>query len=249
MLGLAAGVALAAIELGGPSASGSLPQQAVARVGQRLILRDEWLRAVAAAVAERKTELTREQQAQILQRLIDEELLVQHGLDLGLVQSDQRLRGQLVSEVVFAATAARSEKEPDESELRRFYSAQEELFQTSARVRLAVWQINAEGQRSALPDMIPDALLPPAKIQNYLGSEIARLATTLPVQAESETLSLDDRKVVITILERQDAISPSFESVRDLVRAEWLRRSDEAAVRELLAELHQTYEVQVEPLP
>src|SRR5688572_20896614 len=100
--GLVTGAALAAAGLVAPGRS--LPDGAVARVNDRLIQRDEWLRAVAAVASERRTPLTDADQRHILERLVDEELLVQHGRALGLVEHDGRLRDTLVSEVMLAAT-------------------------------------------------------------------------------------------------------------------------------------------------
>jgi hypothetical protein len=57
LAGLAAGAGLAASGLI-TGENRALPPQAVARVNDRLILRDAWLRAVAAVAGERRGELT-----------------------------------------------------------------------------------------------------------------------------------------------------------------------------------------------
>src|SRR5690349_13984703 len=108
VLGLVVGIVAAASGLlvGAPSAQ--LPPQAVALVNGRPILRDAWLRAVAAVATERREALTDADQRHILDRLVDEELLVQHGLALGLPESDGRLRSTLVQEVMAATGAERA---------------------------------------------------------------------------------------------------------------------------------------------
>src|SRR5690349_6816958 len=118
LAGLAAGVLMAAAGL--RPATTALPPEAVARVDRQLILRDAWLRAVAAVASERRTPLTDADQRHILERLIDEELLVQHGVALGLVEQDARLRSTLVSEVMLAASLS-ARAEPDEAALRAYY--------------------------------------------------------------------------------------------------------------------------------
>lgn len=248
-LGLLAGGIAAALQLVGRVPGDDLPPHAVARVGERLILRDEWLRAVASASAGRKTALSQAQQSKILDRLIDEELLVQHGLDLGLVQRDQRLRGQLVSEVLFAVTAERSEGHADDSVLRAFHAAHPERFATPGRLRLQAWTVDAAGRRQPFEPALPDAALPPAKVQAYLGPELTQQALQLEPGRDSAPLLHNGRTVVIRVLQREAGAPAAFEAVREQVAAEHARRADEAAVRELLAQLRQRHAVIVETTP
>ena len=100
LVGLAAGLMGAAWSVVRQVPATGLPAHAIAQVCDQFILRDQWLKAIAAAASERRTTLTAAQQKLMLDRLIHEELLVQHGLRLGLVQNDQRLRGQLMQSAV-----------------------------------------------------------------------------------------------------------------------------------------------------
>lgn len=244
--GLAAGATLAAAGLRPPgSADGSLPPQAVARVDDRLILRDAWLRAVAAVASERRTPLTAADQRHILDRLIDEELLVQHGVALGLVERDARLRSTLVSEVMLAArNAARSM--PDEAALREFHAEHGEFFAPAGRLRVRAWRIGADGAREPFTPAIPDALLPPAKLQAYLGPALTAAALGLQPGQASAPVESQGAAVVIELVEAQPGVAPPFEQVREQVRAEAQRRADEAAVRALLADLRARTPIVVE---
>src|SRR5262245_50870367 len=82
--GLLAGIGLASADI--VLRRDELPDGAVARVNDKLISRDAWLRAVAAVASERRAPLTPEDQRHILDRLVDEELLVQHGLSMDLIE-------------------------------------------------------------------------------------------------------------------------------------------------------------------
>lgn len=246
-LGLGLGALVAGLQLGRDAASSALPPGVVARVGERLILRDEWLKAVAATASERRTPLTAAQQQQILDRLIDEELLVQHGLALGLVQRDQRLRGQLVSEVLFTAGADRSD--PDETELQAYFATHRDRFAPPGALRIAAWQIDTAGQRQPYLPPLPDRLLPPAKLQQYLGPGPVRVALDLPLQVVSEPLDVGGRRIVLTVLERAPGPAPEFAAVREAVLTDYRRHADEAAVRELLQQLRQGGRVQKADLP
>lgn len=241
-LGLLAGLLAAAHELLQRAPGSDLPPAAVARVGLRLILRDEWLKAVAATASERRTPLTEADRRQILQRLVDEELLVQQGLALGLVEHDQRLRGQLVSEVIYATTSAAAST-PDEAALRRFFADHAAQFAPPAALRVQAWTVDAEGTRQPFQPPLPDSLLPPAKLQAYLGPTLTHLALAQPVGVDSEPVEVEQRRVVLRVIERGAALTPDFEAVREPVLAEYRRRSDEAAVRTLLERLRSRKDV------
>lgn len=242
--GLVAGAALAAFGLRAPPGA-DLPPEAVARVNDRLILRDAWLRAVASVASERRAELSEADQRHILQRLIDEELLVQHGVQLGLVESDARLRSTLVSEVMAAARTDGSA--PDEATLRAFYDANRAFFAPAAHLRVQAWRLDADGARRPLEPAPPDALLPLAKLRAYIGPTLAEAARTLPVGQDSAAIETGTGRVVLRVQESQPGAAPPFEQVRDLVRGEMRRRADEAAVRALLAQLRESSRVVVAP--
>ena len=245
VLGLAGGLLAVGHELLQHAPGPPLPDAAVARVGSRLILRDEWLKAVAATASERRTPLTEADRQQILQRLVDEELLVQQGLALGLVEHDQRLRGQLVSEVIYATSSAAATT-PDEATLRRFFADNTALFAPPAALRVQAWRLDESGARQPFQPPVPDSLLPPAKLQTYLGPTLTTLALRQSVGVESASVEIDGHQVVLSVLERGAAATPAFEAVHAQVLAEYRRRSDEAAVRALLERLRARKDVTVE---
>ena len=235
--GLAAGTLAAAAGLR-PADGTALPPEAVARVDGRLILREAWLRAVAAVASERRAPLTAADQRHILDRLIDEELLVQHGVALGLVEQDARLRSTLVSEVMLA-TSLSARAEPDEAALRAYYAANRERFAPAGRLRVQAWRLDEGGARQPFEPAVPDTLLPVAKLQAYLGPALTAGALALQPGATSAPIESGGARVVLQVLERQDGEPAPFEALREQVAVEFRRRADEAAVRALLAELRQ----------
>ncbi len=241
--GLAAGMLMAAS--GVLERDDALPPQAVARVNDRLILRDAWLRAVAAVSSERRTPLTEADKRHILERLIDEELLAQHGLALGLVEQDRRLRGQLVQQVLQTAAAAGAGREYSDDELRAFFDQNRDFFSPPARLRVAAARIDADGRRGEFLPPVPDALLPPAQLRTYLGPSLTQAALALAPGEVSEPQAVANGYAVIEVLEREPGATPAFEAVREQVRAELQRRTDEEAVRRLLQQLREDNSVVV----
>jgi hypothetical protein len=227
----------------------ALPEHAVARVNDRLILRDTWLRAVTAVASERRTPLTDADKRHILDRLIDEELLAQHGIALGLVEQDRRLRGQLVAQVLQTASAGKSGEDVSEAQLREFYAEHGDFFTPPSRLRVSAIRIDADGQRLPFTPSLPDVLLPPAKLRAYLGPTLTQAAVELQAGETSEPIPQGDGQVVLEMLAREAGTPLVFELVKEQVRAEMQRRGDETAVRELLAQLREDNTVVIDEMP
>lgn len=140
-VGAVAGALLAALSVVGRSVEepSRLPAEAVARVGERTIDRAEYQRALQAVTADRRGQLSEAQRRHVLERLIDEELLVQYGIQIGLAARDPRVRADL-SGAVLRLVAERGESRAaaaGEAELRAFYAAHRYAFRSADRVRLA----------------------------------------------------------------------------------------------------------------
>ncbi|TFG91505.1 MAG: peptidyl-prolyl cis-trans isomerase, partial [Myxococcales bacterium] len=123
LFGALAGLGAAAASLLGPTTDqGPLPDDAVARVNETLIRNEEYARLLAALESDRRTPLGDEDRLRVLDRLIEEELLVQHALALGLARPDRRVRADLVSAVLGSLAAASDGVEPDADEIEAFYA-------------------------------------------------------------------------------------------------------------------------------
>lgn len=236
--GLFAGLALSALAVRVQDAGDSLQPGVVARVGDQFILRDEWLRAVAAVASERRTPLSEADQAAILERLIDQSLLVQHGLALDLVGRDPRLRGMLVSEVM-RITAEAQARVPTDEVLVRFYREHPDRFSAAPQLRVRAWRVSAEGGETPLQPALPDVLMPASRLQDWLGAPLTREALQLPLGEPVERLDAQGRALMLQVIERIDAQPAPYASVVERVRQEWQREQDEQAVRERLAQLRQ----------
>jgi len=129
-LGAAVGLGLAAVCLFGrwQGDAAKLPGDAAAVINGRVIPSAVYRRALASLrEASRRPPGPSERRA-LLERLVDEELLVQHGLSLGLVELDRKLRGDLVHAVIDHAIAAAAKPDPGAEELERFYESNSALF-------------------------------------------------------------------------------------------------------------------------
>jgi hypothetical protein len=68
--------------------------------------------------------------------MIDEELLVQRALELGLAHLDRRVRADLTSSVINAVVNDVDDNDPSERQLRDFYSENQSYFTRPGRIRV-----------------------------------------------------------------------------------------------------------------
>jgi hypothetical protein len=129
-LGAALGVVLAAAGLlaSGRESSSGIPSDAVARVNGTTIRMADYERTLSALAGDRREGLSADDRRRALDRLVDEELLVQRGLELDLARRDVRVRRDLTAAVVDAVVAGHEDAEPDAAALAAFYAAHRDFF-------------------------------------------------------------------------------------------------------------------------
>lgn len=231
-----------------------LPGDAVAVVNGRPIGDDAFAAQLDAVAAQLKRAPDAPERAAILERVIDEELLLQQGLALELPRKDARLRAQLVQEVIRQALAESARSPVTDAELRAFHAAQPGFFRqaptyrvwrfdcrdmSAARTQQAVLRAGGEPapqdgcRRNAL---LPDAWLGAAKLGDHLGAELATAVLAL-APGDSMLSTRADTTSVLLLLAVAPAREPAFEQVRAQVETELRRRRDEAALAAYLARL------------
>jgi parvulin-like peptidyl-prolyl isomerase len=276
--GAVLGALLAAAGLTASTGS-ALPPDAVALVNQSPIRTEDYMQMCAAVAGDRRAPLEAADRQHVLDRLIDEELLVQRGLALDLPRLDRRVRADLTQTVIDGIAAEANAREPGEEELRAFFEAHRDAFAGPGRLRVhqvfirvtapsdpaALARADQAAQRlrrgesidavqAALGDPplapLPDSALPPSKLRDYLGPTALRTALELDVGEVSDPVRSGTGYHVLQVVERQPDSAPHLEDVRPQVVAEFRRQASEQALRTYLDELRAGADVQVrEPLP
>jgi hypothetical protein len=275
-IGAALGIGCAAVGL---LVSGererALPANAAASVNGSVIRLAEYDRAVSAFASDRREPIGTEERRHVLDRMLDEELLVQRGLELGLAKSDRRVRGDIVSAVIELVVSQADDAEPSDGEVREFYEQNRDYFAHTERllvqqvwVRAAPLRSEDEARaragqatarlragepfdrvREALGDRevapVPRDLLPVAKLREYLGPTAAHAAEALDVGGVSDPQRSASGYHVLVLLDRSPGYAPPLSEVQDEVRAELRRRAGERALRAYLDDLRDRADVRV----
>jgi parvulin-like peptidyl-prolyl isomerase len=277
-IGAALGLLVAAVGLlePGSGAGAAVPDDAVAIVNGEVIRRDDYLRLLAGFESDTRNPLDDAGRRHVLDRMIDEELLVQRGLALGLAQMDRRVRADLTSALISSVVSTAEEHEPSEDELREFYAAERDFFTRPGRLRVRqiffrtsgdggepAARARAEQARAAILEQgrpfaeveaelgdaiispLPDALLPAAKLREYIGPSALTAATRLEIGELSPPVRSGVGLHLLELVDRTDAVSPPYDEVAAQVRVEWRRRTGDRALRAYLDELREDGDVVV----
>ncbi len=277
VLAITLGATLAAAGLfGGSGATATLPPGAVARVNGTVIRMEEYQRAVNGVGSDRRSPVTPEMQRQVLDRIIEEELLLQKAVSLGLVRDDMRVRRALTSAMIETAAAGGGSVEPSDAELEKFYAGESDFFASPGQLQVQqVWfranspaeapaaQQRAAGavrrlrggesvetvQRSGDAEFapLPNGLLPAAKLGDYLGPTALRTVFAMQPGEVSEPVRSNTGYHVLVLLARTPGDAPAFEDIKPQILAEFRRRGTDRALRQYLDELRSAAEVELAP--
>ena len=278
IVGAALGALAAAAGLSAPH-GGRLPAGVMALVNDEPIREEDYARALDAIAADTRATLGEDDRRHALDRLIEEELLVQRGLALGLARDDRRVRADLTQTVIDGIVNQANDREPSDAEVQEFYAANRDFFAGPGRLRVrqvfvrvtapsdpaALARAEQAAQRlrggeslaavqAALGDPPlsppPDAPLPPAKLRDYLGPTVLRAALALAPGEVSDPVRSGTGYHVLEVAERQTDGTPALADIRPQVVNEWRRRAGEEALRAYLDELRAASSVVVpERLP
>jgi len=248
-----------------------LPADAIARVGGRIIPKERYLQVLNDLAADRSAPLSEDDRQFVIDRLVDEELLIQRGVDLGLAESSPEIRKAMVAAVIAQLVTEAEANSPDEEALRHLYESDPDFFTSTARYRLRWLRLQASDQAARhkaegayrqlstgveleevrrstglepVP-ILPDALLPLSKIRDYLGPALAGQVPMLKRGVFSRPIEDNGDLHILQLLDYRPEVLPSFEQARPVLEVEYLRRAGDEALRQYLKRLRQQSEVVV----
>ena len=266
-LGALIGIAIAlsgAVKLAqrGPA---RLPADAVAMVNGRVIGADAVAAAIELLAGDKRNPVTDADRTRVLQRLIDEELLVQHGLDLGLAESDGLIRKTLARSMIESIVAGAAATPPTDAELEAFYDTNRDYFSPppSLSVRRIFFSKTRHGAGALLragravgelragkpveriaADLgddevakLPSGPLRPTALREHIGATGLETVAAMAPGGVSDPLLFAGGYQVLQLVDRVEADAGSWEQIRDEVTEAHRRQSEEAALRAYLNRL------------
>ncbi len=276
--GLLAGLALTGFGLfeGSRLTTEAVPDENVAAVvNGRPISAELFHRHLESVQSDPQGETLRsENRRSVLDRMIDEELLVQEAIRIGMPSRDRLARGYLVQSMLEFISGRVELASPTESQLESYYhenqgeflrpgklslstlvfdvyteNDDERIRQRAARAREAIlagrdWSEVAKSADSPVIE-VPVAPLDAASVLEYLGPVAARTAFGLAEGQVSEPVRTKSGYLIIRVNQRWGDKLPPLEEITADVELAWQRAEAERAVREYLAELRSAAEIKV----
>ena len=244
----------------------------VARVGDIEISREKYLLQLEGLNLDKRAPLKEEDRAFVLERMIEEELLIQRAKDLGMFSTNTMIRGAIVQQMINMIISENSLDIVSTSQLKEFYEENKGFFTSADRLRLKqiyfsdekggaleraqnaylylvqgnnLDVIDSKSDESALE--VPNTLMTLSKVREYIGPSLMQIAKMLkPGEFTSPKKVIGGYKIIV-LLERRDASPPDFKEIRDRVKSEYQKRKDDEALRDYLNKLKKWYEIERQP--
>ena len=244
----------------------------VARVGDIEISREKYLLQLEGLNLDKRAPLKEEDRAFVLERMIEEELLIQRAKDLGMFSTNTMIRGAIVQQMINMIISENSLDIVPTSQLKEFYEENKGFFTSADRLRLKqiyfsdekggalerahnaylhlvqsnnLDEIDSKSDETALE--VPNTLMTLSKVREYIGPSLMQIAKMLkPGEFTSPKKVIGGYKIIV-LLERRDASPPDFKEIRDRVKSEYQKRKDDEALRDYLNQLKKWYEIDRQP--
>lgn len=113
-----------------------VPPEAVALVNQRPILRSDFMTQAQVQFTLPFSQISAEQRRKTLDDMIDEELMMQRGLEIDLPSYDPDVRNALVAGVELEVSADALAQQPTQQELQQYYLAHAERYSSEGVMQL-----------------------------------------------------------------------------------------------------------------
>jgi hypothetical protein len=234
-----------------------LPDSAIAAVNDTLIRRDAYERALERMPTEDAFTA-----ANLIEQLVDEELLVQRGVALGMTSTDLTVRAAIINSLVASITAEADAASPSDDTLEQHLADNAERFSFTARLHVEAWQSEAEPVAQAfisalrddgtadtgndiapIPDL-PAGLVDIEMLRNYLGPAISAAAAEMPV-GSSALFARRGRWIVIRVVDKQREAVTDLASIRNRVLLDYRRSLADDMLSDYVDDLRQRADIRI----
>jgi Parvulin-like peptidyl-prolyl isomerase len=245
-------------------------QNWAAKIEDRLIPFERYEMQLEGLANDKRSPLTNEDREYVLERMIEEELLIKRAIDLGMLENNPMARGTIVQQMIKNIISEGSRTEPEEKELIKFFDENIGFFTKANRLRVrqvyfsevdfgdkvlkeaknaftrllegeTFEQVALSGSNSPLK--VPDTLMNLSKVREYIGPSLMREAQLLKPGQFSEPKKVSGGYKIIYLVDREDATQPKYSNIRSSVLSEFSKRRDDQSLRTYLDNLKKWYDV------
>ena len=244
----------------------SLPDNIIATVNDKIIPSDKYQTIINLIQNDKRDELTKADREMALDRIIEEELLVQYAYKNGFLEADDLLRKSIVRSVVDSIVEQALSVVPAEEDLLKFYEANRQTFAIDEKYRVVIlssknrsdidegkviWQSNYDLTllRQTFKSIdrldIPTGFISKIRLGTLIGPLLRDKVLSLQVGETSETLKTIYGYSIVTLVDKKDRVIPEFKEISEIVLQEYKRQQREEILEELLKDLKRQSDIKI----
>ena len=244
----------------------SLPDNIIATVNDKIIPSDKYQTIINLIQNDKRDELTKADREMALDRIIEEELLVQYAYKNGFLEADDLLRKSIVRSVVDSIVEQALSVVPAEQDLLKFYETNRQTFAIDEKYRVVIlssknqsdidegkviWQSNYDVTllRQTFKGIdrldIPTGFISKIRLGTVIGPLLSDKVLSLQVGETSETLKTIYGYSIVTLVDKKDRVIPEFKEISEIVLQEYKRQQREEILEELLKDLKRQSDIKI----
>lgn len=244
----------------------SLPDNIIATVNDKIIPSDKYQTIINLIQNDKRDELTKADREMALDRIIEEELLVQYAYKNGFLEADDLLRKSIVRSVVDSIVEQALSVVPAEQDLLKFYEANRQTFVIDEKYRVVIlssknrsdidegkviWQSNYDLTllRQTFKSIdrldIPTGFISKIRLGTLIGPLLRDKVLSLQVGETSQTLKTIYGYSIVTLVDKKDRVIPEFKEISEIVLQEYKRQQREEILEELLKDLKRQSDIKI----
>jgi hypothetical protein len=239
-----------------------LTENAAARVNGRIISRERVNRNLERSNPGNDEESGDTARITVLQRMIEEELLVQRGAELGLINSDNEVRAAIVQSLIASITAEADAANPSDAQLALFLQEHEDRYTFANALSVDAWVSedessaqqfaarlrdgDAQGDSKELPPVpgLPDGPLPIERLRMFLGPGITGSVSSM-TDGTVAVFVRQSRWYVVRVNDHQESVVPKLTSIRSQVLIDYRRSLADARIRTYVDDLQRRSDIDI----
>ena len=244
----------------------SLPDNIIATVNDKIIPSDKYQTIINLIQNDKRDELTKADREMALDRIIEEELLVQYAYKNGFLEADDLLRKSIVRSVVDSIVEQALSVVPAEQDLLKFYETNRQTFAIDEKYRVVIlssknqsdidegkviWQSNYDLTllRQTFKGIdrldIPTGFISKIRLGTLVGPLLRDKVLSLQVGETSQTLKTIYGYSIVTLVDKKDRVIPEFKEISEIVLQEYKRQQREEILEELLKDLKRQSDIKI----
>ena len=244
----------------------SLPDNVAAVVNDKIIPSERYQTVIQLIKNDKRDDLTDIDRMMALERIIEEELLVQYAYQNGFLEADDLLRKSIVRSVVDSIAEQSISVIPNEKTLRDFYQDNLPLFTIDEQFRIVIlssqngsdinagkiiWQdsydipllMNEIGSIKKLE--ISSDFISKYRLGTLIGPLLRDVVLSLKLGETSEPLETIYGYSIVTLIDKKGRVIPDFKEINEIVLQEYKRRQRETILNDLLNDLKRQSDINI----